>query len=241
MIYIRKSSDRGFFDHGWLQSYHTFSFAEYHDPKHMQWGPLRVINEDVISGGAGFPTHPHRNMEIVTYPISGAIAHEDSSGSNGVIYPYDVQKMTAGSGIYHSEYNYLKDKNTHLLQIWIIPDEQNLVPVYEQANFKEEILSGREVLLASPNREQKSLKIHQDAFIWAKKFELGESWIKTLDSHRKYWIQVVQGSLKVTLNNSHESSINLAQGDGLGLTDEKILELIALESAEILIFDMTSE
>lgn len=231
MLTPRKSQDRGYFDHGWLKSYHSFSFADYHDPEHMHFGPLRVINEDFIKGGEGFPTHGHRDMEIITYPISGAIEHKDSTGSSGVIYPYEVQKMTAGKGILHSEFNHLKDKDTHLLQIWVLPRQKGLGPSYEQKDFRNQIESGKPILLVSPTGAHDSLHIHQDLHLWAKQSRNGEAWEPSIKSDRLYWIQIVRGKLRA-------GNILLEAGDGLSIQDEKKLEIESIENSELLFFDM---
>lgn len=235
MLQIRKSSERGHFHHGWLKSFHSFSFGDYMDPAHMGFSSHRVINEDYIQAGKGFPTHGHRDMEIITYPISGAIEHKDSTGSSGVIYPYEVQKMTAGRGILHSEYNHLTNQETHLLQIWIVPHTNGLAPSYEQKNFKTEIQSGNATLLVSPNAEKGSLKIHQDAYLWAKQFNINEKLDWTLNSKRKYWLQVVKGNINVDLSDQSEK---LQSGDAAKLEQESLLQLTALDSAEILLFDL---
>ncbi|MEK6774671.1 MAG: pirin family protein [Bdellovibrionota bacterium] len=231
MFQIRKSKERGYADRGWLKSYHTFSFSDYYDEKFMGFGPLRVINEDFIEGGQGFPTHGHQDMEIITYLMSGALAHKDSTGSEGIIYPYEVQKMTAGNGIRHSEFNYLKDKETHLLQIWIMPDKNGLTPSYEQKNFQDKINTGKDILLASLEGQEDSLKIHQDILIWAKKNKTNEKWQKELNPKRKYWLQVVKGELDL-------ASTPLLAGDGLAIIEEEQLVLNSKDESEILFFDM---
>lgn len=238
MFHIRKSTDRGHADHGWLKSYHTFSFADYYDPAHMGFGPLRVINEDYISGGEGFPTHSHRDMEIITYPISGAIEHKDSTGSSGVIRPYEVQKMTAGKGIQHSEFNHLSDRETHLLQIWVMPRTNGLSPSYEQKNFQEKIDSGQNVLLVSPQGENESMKINQDVFLWAKKSRTQEKWEKALQPQRKYWLQIVKGQVQASFDTSSGQKANLGPGDALAISDEKHFVMTSLTDSEILFFDM---
>lgn len=235
MIEIRRSNERGYADHGWLKSFHTFSFADYYDSRHMQFGPLRVINEDVIDGGAGFPTHGHREMEIITYPISGAVAHADSTGATGVIYPFEVQKMSAGRGIKHSEFNHLKDQKTHLLQIWIVPSEPGVDPYYEQKSFKEKILSKQATLIVSPTAESDSLKILQDVFLWAKQSDAGEVWQRTLAPSRAYWLQVVKGEVQVN------NETVLSAGDAMGLSKESHLGIKSLSESEILFFDMTDQ
>lgn len=238
MYKIRKSNERGYFDHGWLKSYHTFSFAEYHDSNHIRFGPLRVINEDYIEGGAGFPTHPHRDMEIITYPISGALEHKDSTGASGVILPYEVQKMSAGSGILHSEFNHKTDQTTHLLQIWIFPNKKNLTPSYEQKNFESKISSYRPTLIVSSNAQNDSLLIHQDVNLWAKKSKSNEVWNIELNDQRKYWLQLISGELQVQMSNNSASSTNLKSGDAIALDNETTLNINSLSESEILFFDM---
>lgn len=231
MIQIRKSQDRGFADHGWLKSYHTFSFADYYDSAFMGFGPLLVINEDFIAPGAGFPTHGHKDMEIFTYPISGAVAHKDSTGAEGVIYPYEIQKMSAGSGIKHSEYNHLKNEPTHLLQIWIQPHTKGLKPQYEQKSFKEPIHSYEPTLILSPEGINNSFKIYQDAFVWVKKSQTDHLWNLDLNTERKYWLQVVSGNVKI--NNTI-----LSAGDAAALTNESAFHFYSATDSEVLFFDM---
>lgn len=231
MIALRKSMDRGHFDHGWLKTYHTFSFADYYDPKFMSFGPLRVINEDSIEGGAGFPTHGHRDMEIITYVISGAIEHRDSTGSHGVIKPGELQKMTAGSGIRHSEFNHLKDADTHLLQIWIIPDKAGYPPSYDQKDFSSNLSSGETTLLASPTGADGSLRIHQDIKLYGKKFLRQESWRLKNEGDRIYWLQVVTGGGKV-------NDVAVEAGDGIALTEVDGLDIQGAKGLEVLLFDM---
>lgn len=236
MFQLRKSKERGYADHGWLKSYHSFSFADYYDPEHMGFGPLRVINEDFIEGGEGFPTHGHKDMEIITFLIEGALAHKDSTGSEGVIRPYEVQKMTAGQGIRHSEYNHLADQQTHLLQIWIMPDKNGLSPSYEQKNFHDKISSGKEALLVSPSGEQDSLKINQNAFLWAKRNQAQETWKKALSSERKYWVQIVKGEVEILLDST--STGLLKSGDAVAISREKNFALNSKTDSEVLFFDM---
>lgn len=234
MFYRRKSEDRGYFDHGWLRSYHTFSFAEYYDPQYMAFGPLRVINEDYIAGGAGFPTHGHRDMEIITYVIAGAVEHKDSTGGHGVIHPGEVQKMTAGRGIRHSEFNHYKDKETHLLQIWIVPDKNSYEPYYKQTDFVSELNHGEATLLVAPQQiaeNTKALGIYQDVFLYARRFQRNEKWRIENKNNRIYWVQVVQGELQI-------GPEALKAGDGLAIADEAEFEVNAKAGAEILLFDM---
>lgn len=231
MIYHRKSQERGYYDHGWLRSFHTFSFADYYDPNFMGFGPLRVINEDFIQGGTGFPTHGHRDMEIITYVISGAIEHKDSTGSHGVIHPGEIQQMTAGRGIRHSEFNYYKDKETHLLQIWIEPDQRNHEPGYIQQDFTQQLKTGKHVLIASPDKSENSLLIHQDVKLFAKKFHENEIWSIANTQNRLYWMQVVHG--QGIINN-----LNVFQGDGIAISAEKKIDIQGTDGFEILLFDM---
>ncbi len=233
MFQVRKSQERGFFNHGWLKSYHTFSFSEYYDPNFMGFGSLRVINEDFIDPLNGFPNHGHREMEIITYPIQGIIEHKDSTGTLGTIQPYEIQKMTAGTGITHSERNPDKNETLHLLQIWILPKDSNLKPSYEQKNFKQEILSLKPTLLLSPLGESESLKINQDLYLWAHKFSADQVWNFQTKTDRKIWIQIVKGEILCLQNNSL-----LKTGDGLAISNEALITLTAQNEAEILLFDM---
>ena len=231
MITIRKSTTRGHFNHGWLDTYHTFSFDQYYDPAHMHFRTLRVINEDRVAPAHGFPTHSHRDMEIVTYILSGALEHRDSMGNGSVIRPGDVQRMTAGSGVSHSEFNPSRTEPCHLLQIWILPNARNLTPGYEQKFFGDEERTGKLCLIASPNGAADSVTIHQDARVYAAQLELGSSVSHVLEAGRHAWIQVARGA--VTLS-GHE----LNQGDGAAVNGESQLQLSAQDSAEILVFDL---
>lgn len=233
MIHLRKSLDRGHFDHGWLKTYHTFSFGEYHDPNFMGFGPLRVINEDYVEKGKGFPTHGHSDMEIVTYPIEGTVAHRDSTGTSGVILPHQVQKMTAGKGIKHSEFNPSATEVLHLLQIWLIPNSSGLPPSYEQKDFKQAIQSGEPTLIASPTAMEGSIKVHQDVFLWARQLSTNQSWELNLKTQRFYWLQLVRGQLSL-----EPSGYSVSPGDGVAITQEEQLKIIANEDAEFLLFDM---
>jgi redox-sensitive bicupin YhaK (pirin superfamily) len=233
MIQLRKSQARGHFDHGWLNTYHTFSFGDYYDPNFMGFGSLRVINEDFVAGGKGFPTHGHRDMEIITYPIQGVIAHKDSTGTSGVIEPYEVQKMSAGKGILHSEFNNSPSEVLHLLQIWLIPNATDLEPSYEQRDFRAAINSGNPTLLASPSAMNDSIKVHQDVFLWARKLASQQNWELELKSNRYYWIQLVRGALAL-----EASSQTASQGDGIALSNESRLKITATTETELLLFDM---
>ncbi len=237
MIAVRKSSDRGHADHGWLQSRHSFSFADYHDPRHMGFGNLRVINEDRIAPGTGFGTHAHRDMEIVSYVLSGELAHKDSMGTgeagaaSGVIRPGDVQRMSAGRGVRHSEFNHAEDRTTHFLQIWIEPAKLGIDPGYEQKHFDEASKRGRLRVVASPDGRDGSVTIHADASIAAALVDGDEAVGRDIAPGRKAYVQVVRGSVEV-------NGKRLSAGDAAALTDEKSLSLARGEQAEVLVFDL---
>jgi redox-sensitive bicupin YhaK (pirin superfamily) len=231
MIKVRKSTDRGTTKLDWLDSHHTFSFGNYYDPEYLGFGVLRVINEDKVNPMVGFDTHPHRDMEIITYVLEGALEHQDTLGTGSIIKPGDVQRMSAGTGIMHSEYNPLNDTPVHLLQIWIIPEKQNLPPSYEQKNFSQNRKSGKLTLLASHDGNEGSLTIHQDASLFVLDLDSGQTFTYVVAESRKVWVQIAQGN--AGLNGQH-----LEQGDGAGIIQEKILEFQAKEKTEILIFDL---
>lgn len=231
MLTLRKARDRGHADHGWLQSFHSFSFADYHDPEHMGFGNLRVINDDYIAPGTGFGMHGHRDMEIVTYVLSGALAHKDSLGSGAVIWPGDVQRMTAGRGVQHSELSHAHNEITHLLQIWILPRAHGLVPGYEQRQFDAADKRGRLCLIASPDGRDGSVTVHADASIRAGLFDAGERTELLLDSRRKTYVHLVRGQLSV-------NGQVLVGGDGAKLVDEDRLVLTDADDAEVLVFDL---
>jgi redox-sensitive bicupin YhaK (pirin superfamily) len=233
MITLRPASQRGHFNHGWLNTYHTFSFADYRDPKHVHFRALRVINEDVIAQARGFGMHPHENMEIITYVLSGALEHRDSLGTGAIIRPGDGQRMSAGKGIVHSEFNPSPTEPVHLLQIWIFPDKDKMdvEPSYEQKTFAEEEKRGQWRLIASPSGEQGSVKIHADAKLRVTKLAAGESLPITLPTGRYGWLQMAKGA--ATLNGNL-----LQQGDGAGISEEGKLTLEAKEDAEVLLFDL---
>lgn len=231
MIAIRKSEDRGHADFGWLDTRHTFSFGDYYDPDHMHFRTLRVINEDFVAPGKGFPTHPHRDMEIVTYVLEGALEHKDSLGTGSIIRPGDAQRMTAGTGITHSEFNASSTETVHLLQIWILPDRRGLPPGYEQKAFPEAAKRGRLCLLASPDGAAGSVTIHQDVRLYVALLDAGQAIAHAPGAGRHAWVQVARGA--VTLN-GHA----LDQGDGAAVSDEASLDLAAAEPAEILLFDL---
>lgn len=234
MLKLRKSKDRGTTDSFWLESKHSFSFGDYDDPAHMGFGTLRVINEDWIRASSGFGLHPHRDMEILTYVLSGSLEHKDTLGTGSLILPGDVQRMSAGTGISHSERNPSKDTPLHLLQIWILPETKGLPPSYEQRNFLDKRAKGRLTLLASSDGREDSLTLHQDVFLYVLDLGENQSFSSALAEGRMAWVQVANGS--VTLNGQP-----LTQGDGAALTDEKALIFQAgEEGAEILIFDLSS-
>ena len=231
MITIRKSDDRGHANHGWLDTHFTFSFADYFDPEHVQFRTLRVMNDDRIAGGGGFPTHPHRDMEIVTYVLEGALAHKDSMGNGSVIRPGDVQYMSAGTGVAHSEFNASKTEPTHLYQVWMFPDKQNYEPTYDQKHFSEADKRGALRLVASPDGREGSVKIRQDNELYATVLAPGESVKHALKSNRHAYVQVARGS--ITLNGK-----KLETGDGAAISDERSLELKGVKDAEVLLFDL---
>jgi len=231
MLTVRKSSERGHANHGWLDSFHTFSFAGYRDPEWMGFGPLRVINEDRIAPGAGFPTHRHQDMEIVTWVLAGALEHKDSLGNGGVIRPGEVQRMRAGHGIAHSEYNASATEPVHLLQIWIEPDAYGLEPGYEQIAFSSESLQGRLRLIASSDGREGSVTIHQDAAIHAGRLAAGERVSLALAPERRTWLQVAGGRIKL-------KGFPLEAGDAVAIRFESGIEIEALEASELVVFDL---
>jgi redox-sensitive bicupin YhaK (pirin superfamily) len=231
MITIRKAKERGHADHGWLDTSHTFSFADYWDPRHMGWGPLRVINEDRVAPGRGFPTHAHRDMEIITYVLEGGLEHRDSLGTGSVIRPGDVQRMSAGTGVRHSEFNASKTEPVHFLQIWIEPARTGIAPGYEQKTFTEPERRGTLRLIAAADGRDGAVTIHQDAAVYATTLARGERVEHTLAPRRLAWLQVARGTL--LLNGER-----LEQGDGAAIDNERRLEIEALEPAEALVFDL---
>jgi redox-sensitive bicupin YhaK (pirin superfamily) len=231
MITIRKAEERGHFDFGWLSTYHSFSFGDYYDPKHTRFQTLRVINEDFVQPGHGFPTHGHRDMEIVTYILQGALEHRDSMGTGSIIKRGDAQRMSAGTGVTHSEANPSPDEPVHLLQIWILPSEQGLKPEYEEKKFSDEEKRNKLRLIVSPEGSDGSVKIHQDAKIYASLLDDRQEVVHTLQNGRSAWLQVAAGS--VTLND-----IALKQGDGAAVSQESNIRIIAGEPAEVLLFDL---
>lgn len=233
MLIARPASHRGHADHGWLDSHHTFSFANYFDPKHMGFGPLRVINDDRIAAGRGFGTHGHKDMEIITYVLEGAIAHKDSMGSGSTIEPGNVQRMSAGSGIMHSEFNPRADKPTHMLQIWIEPDVSGIAPEYEEKKFSDAQKRGRLCQLVSPDGADGSMAIHQDARLYAGLFDGAEAAVLPLAAGRHAWVHVARGSLTV-------NGQTLGEGDALALSAEAEVTLGEGANAEVLVFDLPS-
>src|SRR6266850_6119370 len=228
---IRRSSERGFADHGWLKSFHTFSFADYFDPEHVEFGPLRVINEDRVQAGAGFGTHGHRDMEIISYVLDGELAHKDSMGNGSTIRPGDVQRMSAGTGVTHSEYNPSRTDPVHFLQIWLLPERQGLQPGYEQRTFPAADRDGKLRLVASRTGRDGSVTVHQDAEVFAATLAPEASVVHRLRPGRHAWVQVARGA--VTVNGT-----TLGQGDGAALTDEATVELRATRPSEVLLFDL---
>jgi redox-sensitive bicupin YhaK (pirin superfamily) len=233
MQLLRKSQDRGYADHGWLKSFHSFSFAGYHDPRFMGWGNLRVINEDRIASGMGFGKHGHRNMEIISYVLSGELAHEDSMGNVKGIPPGDVQRMSAGTGVTHSEFNHAKDQTTHFLQIWIEPNTLEVAPSYEQKTIPLAEKQGKLCLVASPSGQDHSVMIHADAKLYSGLFDGNQSAHLTLDPTRKAYVHLIQGTLDV-------NGQTLNAGDALFIQDETQLSISNGKSAEVLVFDLSA-
>jgi redox-sensitive bicupin YhaK (pirin superfamily) len=231
MITLRKSADRGHANFGWLDSHHTFSFGGYHDPAHMGFGPLRVINEDRVAPGGGFAPHGHANMEIVSYVLRGALEHKDSIGTGSVIRPGDVQRMSAGSGIQHSEFNASRSDPVHFLQIWILPDRQNIAPGYAQKHFTVAERSGRLRLVASGAASEDAIGIRQDASIFASLLAPGECVRHDFAAARRGWLQLASGAVKV-------NGVSLAAGDGAAIHDEPSIDILADSDAELLLFDL---
>ena len=231
MNQIRRSNERGYADHGWLKSFHSFSFANYFDPEHVEFGPLRVINEDRVAPGQGFGTHGHRDMEIISYVLSGELAHKDSMGNGSTIRPGDVQRMSAGSGVLHSEFNPSKDQPVHFLQIWIQPDQQRIEPSYEEKRFSNEEKRGRLRVIASPNRTDGSVLIHQDATVYAGLFNGDEQAVLKVGQGRRVYLHVARGSLAA-------NGAKLTAGDALKLSDTTELTLSGGQDAEVIVFDL---
>jgi redox-sensitive bicupin YhaK (pirin superfamily) len=231
MITLRPAKERGHFDHGWLDTYHTFSFSQYHDPAHMGFRSLRVINEDRVAPGAGFPPHSHRDMEIITYVLAGALAHKDSMGNHSAIRPGDVQRMSAGTGVTHGEYNASEQEPVHLLQIWILPESRNLPPSYEEKVFSAAEKRGRLRLVASRDGREGSVLIHQNASVYASLLEPGATVSHSLAAGRGAWLHLVSGA--ATLNGTM-----LSTGDGAAVENETALEIVATAPTELLLFDL---
>lgn len=233
MLTLRKSQDRGYADHGWLKSFHSFSFAGYRDAEYMSWGNLRVINEDRIEAGQGFGEHGHQNMEIISYVLSGELAHRDSLGNVKGIPPGDVQRMSAGTGVQNSEFNHAKGQQTHFLQIWLMPNQQNVKPSYEQKTVLAQKKQGALVLIASEQGKDDAVKIYADAKLYAGLFEQTQTASLTIDSTRKAYVHLIKGELKV-------NDIRLSAGDALFVSDETALTLTDGHNAEVLIFDLAA-
>ena len=231
MITIRKANERGHFDHGWLNTYHTFSFDQYYDPRYMGFRVLRVINEDFVAASRGFPTHGHRDMEIITYILEGALQHEDSMGNGSSIRPGDVQRMTAGKGVRHSEKNASETEAVHLLQIWILPDTVGLDPGYEQKLFTDDQKRNKLCLIASSDERDGSVKVHQDISLYAAVIDVGAS-VKYSTAETRYgWLQVARGTVEINDERAE-------QGDGAVIVGESEIEILANKPSEILLFDL---
>ena len=231
MITLRQSQERGYADHGWLKSHHSFSFAGYYDPAHMGWGNLRVINEDCIAAGKGFGTHAHHDMEIISYVLSGALAHQDNMGNGTTILPGDVQRMSAGRGIKHSEFNQLSDANTHFFQIWILPSVQDITPGYEQKTFA--VQPGLLQLIASPDGSKESITIHADASLYRGFLDGADQVSLELNPKRKMYVHMICGII-------HVNELVLHAGDAALLDNESSLNLDHAQNAEVLVFDLAA-
>jgi quercetin 2,3-dioxygenase len=231
MIAIRAADERGHADHGWLDTYHTFSFASYRDARHMGFRSLRVMNEDIVQPGRGFGEHPHHDMEIVTYILEGALAHQDSMGNGEVLRAGEFQRMSAGTGITHSEFNPSDDESIHLYQIWLLPNRKGIEPSYEQKRFAEEERRNQLRLVASPDGAESSLRIHQDARIYLSTIDVGQRVNHTLADGRHAWLQVVRGAVSL---NGHD----LETSDGAAVSEERLLTIQAKGVAEIMLFDL---
>ena len=231
MITVRPGAERGHFDHGWLDTYHTFSFASYHDPGHTGFRSLRVINEDRVQPAEGFGTHGHRDMEILTWVLEGALEHKDSMGNGSIIRPGDIQRMTAGTGVTHSEFNPSREEPVHLLQIWLLPRQRGLTPGYEEKRFPPDARRGRLCLIAAGDGRDGAVTIHQDADVWTALLEPGESVRHVLAPGRHAWLHVARG--KATFN-----GMSLVAGDGVAISEEPTVEVKAAGRAEVLLFDL---
>lgn len=231
MITLRKASERGHNNFGWLDTYHTFSFGDYYDPAHMGFRSLRVMNDDVVEGGHGFPTHPHRDMEIITWVLSGSLEHKDSMGTGSVIRPGDMQRMTAGTGVFHSEYNPSTSESVRLMQIWLLPERRGLTPGYEQKSFPLAERSGQLRLIASHDGRDGSVTVHQDVAVYTAILKAGEKVALDLAPGRHAWLQVPSGSVKL-------NGKDLGTADGAAVSEETRLSIEATADAEILLFDL---
>jgi quercetin 2,3-dioxygenase len=231
MITIRKADERGHVDHGWLNTYHTFSFADYYDPAHMGFRALRVINEDRVAPGRGFPTHAHNDMEILSYVLDGALEHKDSMGTGSIIRPGEVQRMSAGTGVRHSEYNHSKSELVHFLQIWILPERPGLPPGYEQKEFPDAETRNRLRLIAASDGRDGAVTVHQDVDVYLARLDAGHEIVHGLRPGRHAWLQVARGTVRL-------NGEPLAAGDGAAATDEATLTIQASPAAEILLFDL---
>jgi quercetin 2,3-dioxygenase len=231
MVTLRKSQDRGHANHGWLDTYHTFSFSTYHDPAHMHFRALRVMNEDRVAPGQGFGRHPHQDMEIVTYVLDGQLQHQDSMGNGSILHAGDFQRMSAGTGVEHSEFNPSPDMPVHLYQIWLLPRERGLAPSYEERSFRASEKQDRLRLVASPDGRDGSLTIHQDASIYLGNLTAGANVMHRLAPGRHAWLQVLRGTVRV-------GDQQLTAGDGASFSDEPSVQLAAADSAEVMLFDL---
>jgi redox-sensitive bicupin YhaK (pirin superfamily) len=231
MIRIRKAAERGHFDHGWLETYHTFSFGDYYDPAHMGFRSLRVINDDRVQPGQGFGMHGHRDMEIVTYVLEGSLAHKDSLGNGSIIRAGELQRMTAGTGVRHSEFNPSDSESVHLYQIWILPERAGLKPGYEELSLKQEENRGRFRLVASPDGRDGSLTIHQDARLYLASLLPGDRVSHAIESGRSAWLQILRGKVDFLDN-------DIAAGDGVAISEENSVTIQASEGSEVLLFDL---
>ncbi len=231
MLTIRRSHERGHANHGWLDSHHTFSFADYHDPRYMGFRTLRVINEDRVAPGKGFGTHSHRDMEIVSYVLAGGLEHRDSLGTGSVITPGDVQRMSAGTGVAHSEFNHSKSEPVHFLQIWILPEARGTAPGYEQKHFPAAERQGRLRLIASRDGREGSVTVHQDVAVYAALLAPGERVSHSFTAGRQGWLQVARGAVKI-------GEANMRAGDGAAIQQAERVEIVGDEAAELLLFDL---
>lgn len=231
MLKLRKSQERGHANHGWLNSYHTFSFASYHDPAHMHFRELRVINDDRVTPGSGFGTHPHQDMEIISYVVEGAIEHKDSMGNVHVLHQGEVQRMSAGTGVTHSEYNHSTEAPLRFLQIWILPDQKGIEPGYEQMKYTDRLRPDEPCLLVSPDGEQGSVRIHQDIKLYTARVTEGGEMPFDIPAGRHAWVQIVNGEVEV-------NGVHMRAGDGLAVSDEPGLHFKGQQASELLIFDL---